>query len=440
MTATVIELNDSEIRVARGTDIILRSPGYAVIQENKVILGETAAKLSHLNPRSAYNRYWNNLNQDSLQYPSPQVRHNADLAYAHLLDIHDQAGKPEEVLFAVPGFYSNEQLALLLGLVEASPLTAAGLVDIAVAAAAPVAGSGEYVHIDMHLHQTLLTHISVSDQVTRSSVQGIDSTGLSALYDTCAFLIADLFIKQSRFDPQHHPETEQSLYNQIPECLRSLQAHPEVLLEIQYQETLHQAKLLRDALIDALQPLYQKILSAIPAAKTCLVSDRLTYLPGFVEQLPAIEALDPVSVFRGCQERISSIRSSGSALNFVTRLPATAKPAITTITKTSTPVRKTQTNRVTDYPITHILHGHHAYRLTNGRLYLSATGKTDDSKKDDSHCSISLNRGQATLQPESSLTVFINGKQLNSPAEVQTGDIVSFAGSKTEYTFISVMN
>ena len=133
------------------------------------------------------------------------------MAFAHLLAIHEQAGKPEEVIFAVPAIYSNEQLALLLGLVEASPLKAVGLVDSAIAATAPVAGKGNYVHMDIHLHQIILTRISVNEELSRSSVQLIDGSGLITILDTTAHLITDLFVKQARFDPQHHPETEHRL-------------------------------------------------------------------------------------------------------------------------------------------------------------------------------------------------------------------------------------
>jgi hypothetical protein len=437
MTIWVIELNDSEIRVARGNEIVLRSPGYAFIDNDKIEVGATAAKQARLHPRAAHNRYWKNLNQDPLQYPSPRARHNADLAFAQLLAIHEQAGKPEEVIFAVPGSYSREQLALLLGLVEASPLTAVGLVDTAVAATAAIAGEGNYVHIDIHLHQTILTRIHVSEQVSRSSVQLIDGVGLSTIYDSSAHLIADLFIKESRFDPQHHPETEQALYNQIPACLHSLQTHAEVSLEIQYQQTQYQAKLSADALLQVLRPGYQKIVDAVGTADVCLISDQLAHLPGLTTLLGESEALSPTVLFEACQKHAAIICSSGSALNFVTSLPAASDPVITEIRK--------QTHNDTEpaadgQSITHILHGHNAYPLNKERLYLTASGVINVGLGRDSHCSISQYQGRFQLQPEGELTVFVNGQQLQQSTQVEAGDIISFVGSKTEYTFIHVSN
>ena len=262
---SIIELNDSEIRVARNADIVLRSPGYAIVGKDGTQLGDAALHLARLNPRAVQNRFWHNLNQDPLQSPTARVRHNADLAYAHLLAIHEQAGKPDNVLFAVPGFYSNEQLALLLGLVEASPFNAIGLVDSAVAAAATLVGPGSYVHVEIHLHHTVVTCMDVVDDVKRTSVQIIEGAGLATVMDDCAGMIADLFISKTRFDPQHYAETEQSLYDRIGACLLTLAGRSEAIIEIPYQKTNYSVKLPRLALLEALQPIYRRITSALPA-------------------------------------------------------------------------------------------------------------------------------------------------------------------------------
>lgn len=436
MSLCTIELNDSEIRVAQDSNIVLRSPGYAIIHDDKIELGEAAVRQAHLHPRAANNRYWNNLNQDALQTPSNKVRHNADLAYAHLQAIYEQAGKPAEVVFAVPGSYSNEQLALLLGLVEASPFQAIGLVDIGVAALASSVNQGSYTHVDIHLHQTVLTSVEVTDDIARRSVQVVDGVGLATIHDTCAFMISDLFIKQSRFDPQHHAETEQALYSQIPQCLQTLTEHPEVLLEIQYQGTQHQAKLLRETLLSKLQDHYQKIVSAIPAGHACFVSDHLASLPGFTEQHTTVTTLDARSLFLTCQQQLEHIRSSGPALNFITRLPTSPNKSKTT--QTQKPQQAKTGTTTAPVSITHVLSGHQAYPLNANCLYLSATGQSSTDKQQDAHARISLENGRAFVRKEGELTVFLNGQQIDQDTETRAGDIISFSGSKTEYMFIHV--
>ena len=436
MTICTIELNDSDIRVANGIEIVLRSPGYAFINEDKIELGAAAASQARLQPRAVHNRYWKNLNQDPLQYPGSRARHNADLAFAQLLAIHEQAGKPEEVIFAVPGTFSNEQLALLLGLVEASPFKAIGLVDTAVAAITPVAGKGSYVHIDMHLHQTILTRINVARQVTRTSVQLIEGTGITSIFDATAHLIADQFIKESRFDPQHHPETEQALYDQIPTCLNSLQNRSEVSLEIQYQQTQHQAKLTSEMLMQVLLPLYQKIVGALDTSETCMISHQLGLLPGLKKELGDVQVLAPDTLFKTCVHQTSEIQSAGAALNYVVSLAASDDPVII---ETQSQSKNTAQPDDSGVPaITHILLGHNARALSDSELYLSATGLISTNAVDNSHCSIKLQNGSVELHADGNLVVFVNGQQIQQSKELNAGDIISFTGSKTEYTLIHV--
>jgi hypothetical protein len=436
MTTQVIELNDSEIRVAEGDSIVLRSPGYAFLDKDKIEIGVLAARQARLQPRAVHNRYWKNLNQDPLQNPSTQARHNADLAFAQLLAIHEQSGKPDEVIIAVPGSFTNDQLALLLGLIDASPFTVVGLVDTAVAAITPTADKGNYVHVDMHLHQTVVTRLNVGEQVSRSSVQLVDGVGLTAIYDATAHLIADLFIKESRFDPQHHPETEQALYDQIPACLNSLQKLSEVTLEIQYQQTQHQAKLPLDLLLKVLNPLYEKITKLIDNSDSCLLSYQISQLPGLSALLDGSRNLAENSVFEACTLHAALFQSAGSASNYVTSLPAAENPIIDDIPKQVSQSSASASNIADN--ITHLLHGHNAYALNNELLFLSASGNISTNDAAASHCSIKQTNGQVELKIEGELAVFVNGRQLQQKETVQAGDIISFTGSKTEYIFIHV--
>jgi hypothetical protein len=260
-------------------------------------------------------------------------------------------------------------------------------------------------------------------------------------------MITELFIKQSRFDPQHHAETEQLLYDQIPDCLLALGRRPEVVIDIPYQKTTYVAKLPRQAMIEALRPLYRKITTAMPAVGIGLVGDRLAGLPGFVEQLNATQAsaaqvLAPDSVFQCCRQQIDSIRSLGPALNFVTRLPAAAgavegSAAIASGDAASMPRRPDEADNL---PITHVLCGHRAYPLADRRLYFSARTGEISENGEHAHCSISSSGGRTMVQAESGLAVIINGQHTDTPASVRAGDVMSFAGAKTEYTFINVKN
>ena len=156
-------------------------------------------------------------------------------------------------------------MSLLLGLGEAAPFSITALVDAAVAATAATAGvrAGAYNHLDLCLHHATLTPLAVSGAVERGEVKLVHDAGLLPIHDCCANFIADLFIQHSRFDPLRHGEAERALYQQLPAWLQGLERDRELPLEIQFENARHQARLRREPLLDALRPLYDKIIGAV---------------------------------------------------------------------------------------------------------------------------------------------------------------------------------
>lgn len=438
MSLCVIELNDCEVRVASGSKILVRSPGYAVVLDDVLHLGPQAVTLAHLHPRQTFNRYWANLTQDELPAPGRRFRHHADLAFAHLTALHEQAGKPAQVMFAVPGSFVTEQLSLLLGIAQACPFKVTGLVDNAVAGAAAVVGPGRYLHVDIHLHQTVLTRLDVDTQVARESVETIDNGGLIAIYDAGAELIADTFIQHCRFDPLHHAETEQALYDQIPRCLHALAGRQEVHLEIKFQHTRHQAKLGRDALLARFERNYVNVIQRLETGRTILLGDRLAALPGFADRIAGSSVLDADAVFRGCQEHRVVIEGPGPNLSFVTRLPAPSRPTVIAAPLRPASEAQTEARAAPERPATHLLLGHQAFPLTESPLYLSARGSVSDTRHESSVCAVALNSSRAHITPLGEITMFVNGDRLTGPRPLAAGDRLSFAGSETVYMLISV--
>ena len=432
VNAQIIELNDSEIRVAKDAQIILRSPGFAVVNKTGLHVGEEALLKAYLNPLETFNRYWHKLNLDALPTSTSNFRHHADLVHAHLLNLYEQAGKPEEIIFSVPGSYSEEQLSMLLGITGACPFTAVGLVDTAVAATAAVAGTGEYLHIDMHLHQTVITRLAVDDSVTRTGVETIDETGLNKLYSLVAGLIADLFIQQSRFDPLHHAETEQALYNHLPAWLKTLQDRKEVMLEITYRNATHQAKLTREALLQKLQPLYSRLKEYLSPALPCIIGDRMAGLPGINEILPESFVIEPETLFVICQKYEGFIRSSGPELRFITSLPADNDRQRS---KQPAPVKQNANSKT----VTHVLFHNDAYPIGNKIIYLTRTGNISELESDDVLCSIVAKNGAVMLTAAPAAQVMVNGKPADHSMAVSPGDRVHSSTSSVDYNFIHVV-
>ena len=440
MGDAVIELNDCEVSIIQSGNIVVSSPGVAVLEQDRIELGQAALQAAHIDPRNTFSRFWSNLNQDNFKQRTKLARHNADLAFAHLLSLHEMAGEVDRVIFAVPGSFTNSQLSLLLGLAEASPFTVTGLIDSAVAAAAAAAGAGRYIYLDIHLHHTVITSLEVSGTVSRTAVKSINDVGLLDIHDRCVNHMADLFIQQSRFDPLHHAATEQALHNRLAQCLQELETETDTVVEIEFENTRYQARVNRERLIEALQPLYNKISTVIDPSCFALVNRRLSVLPAFTDHLAAAkvkaEILDERAIFDGCMGYTLVNKAAGEDIYFVTQLKVGSDPAINS--EISADAGRDQQPEA---GATHILVDAEAYSLGQVPLYLSAQGVIKDFREEESVCSLTLNGADTTLTPAADpALVFVNGRVVAGNTGLKPGDVIGFAGSTHEFTLIRVLD
>jgi hypothetical protein len=125
MTRIAVELNDTGLQVARdgagGEPVLVGepSPGFAMLHQGRVLVGEEAARRHRLAPLHAQNRFWHGLGLEALPWSAQGVGTVADLAHAHLAATlastrGDDANA--ELLLAVPPGYTRDQLGLLVGI------------------------------------------------------------------------------------------------------------------------------------------------------------------------------------------------------------------------------------------------------------------------------------------------------------------------------------
>ena len=160
MTLRVLEFNDAGIRVSDDSGVLLSSPGYALVNGKRIEFGEHARKQSRLNPLNCYNQFWHKLNLDPFARPVAHYRHNADIAFSHLQDLAAATELKGDVLLAVPGSFSRQQLAILLGLIKQCSFRAVGIVDAGLAAAIDQTHSDSVIHADLQLHQVVLSKLT----------------------------------------------------------------------------------------------------------------------------------------------------------------------------------------------------------------------------------------------------------------------------------------
>ncbi len=433
MTAAIIELNDYEVRIARDSAILARSPAGAVIRGNTIEVGEQAIAQALLNPREFHNRYWYQLDQAPLRRATRAARHHADLAFRQLEQLHRDAGKPDTVVFAVPGGFSKSQLALLLGVTEACHMRPVALVDAAVAGAAAEVGAGRYQHIDMQLHRTVVTELSIGASVERGHVDVIDGIGFDKLTDRLVAFVADQFLAQSRFDPLHQAGTEQLLHNEMPGWLNLLNAQREIKVYLEFRGSRFEARIAREEIVGVAEASYRSIHECLSANTSWLASSRLAALPGFIDYHRGCAVLSDNAVFEGAAGLATTTESAAAGLSLITKLPACTTPTIT-----STPGAVAD-RAAPPLIATHIVSGARAFPLSASGMFLNADGSISTKANSRTVAQAKLTGNGAVVTAENGAIVRVNGL-VAANAVFGAGDEITIEGAAPVYLPVCLAN
>ena len=221
MSVAVVELNDLHLLLRTDQGILHSEPGFAQLTKTGITTGAIARANAWQQPQHSYNQYWRQLNQQPLPSQQQWARHHADIAFAQLKQLLDTGGSPENIILAVPGSISDEQLSLLLGLANAIPVQVSAVIDSALAICAQQTEST--LLVEMQLHQTQISLIEQSAGTNNISHQEtLPDMGMMQLHNAMARHISDRLIQDYRYDPLHSSETEQALYDQLPDWLTQL--------------------------------------------------------------------------------------------------------------------------------------------------------------------------------------------------------------------------
>ncbi len=301
MTLAIFNINDAGVQVAVEGELIRTSPGYAVLDKNRLLTGEEASRNARLLPRWTNNRFWGQLTTSPMPNRTEQVRHHADLAFAHIenlwLPIRQDVS---QVIFCVPGYYSAENLGLLLGMARECGLPVTGMVDQSLVAASNLPLAPIVLHLDIHLHSITLTRLSNRGLLVRESIKTVLETGLATLWDRWADIIASQFVQTTRFDPMHEAATEQQLFDQLPAWINSLGPGRMSRFELELAGDKQSVAVSPDTLLAACTPLYPQIVQLIRqeipqgATASLLVSHRFAGFPGIQDSLALINNLELV--------------------------------------------------------------------------------------------------------------------------------------------------
>ncbi len=293
MSLAAIELNDAAVALARDGALLTESPGYALIEEGTLLVGNDALRQARLKPRAISTRFWDRLSNDPISPTTPNGATFADLARAHVSRVWASAGQGVNgLILVVPGSFARRQLGLLLGIAEQLALPVRGMVDSALVACKPLAEPGLIVHVDIHLHRSVVTGIEVSDIARRVFTHSLEGYGLVQLYDGWGKLIADLFVQTTRFDPFHRAESEQAIYDRLPLWLATLDAQASIGIEMAARDGgVHVIRLTRTRMVECAREFYRRLAAEI--GELCAERSFALQLGNGVARLPGLAASLP---------------------------------------------------------------------------------------------------------------------------------------------------
>lgn len=327
MTLNVIHVNDIDLTAqaaAAGVNTTITSAGAAILHEDGLKIGNEAEALAKIYPRRLNDGYWQTPSAEPLKDVPDYARHHADLIYYQLKALHKEMGSPDEIILAVPSNMDAEQLSIVLGVAHPLPFSFIGLTDVAVASAAFSGLRGEVLHYDVQRYQTVVTLLECDEYVERIKHLIIPNHGIQSIRDKSAAIIAKTFIEQSRYDPMHTAQSEQTLYDQLPTWLESLSQQNDLNIELGNQDDNYHAKLERNAFIKAndafINTLLERGRELSSSAQLHIGNQYIAPLQALSSDNNAISILPVHATFRGITDNQATIILRDSDLPLVTKL------------------------------------------------------------------------------------------------------------------------
>jgi hypothetical protein len=455
-----LELIDSGLLLARRrgetSEVLTEVPGVAVLDDDKTRTGNAAADRVRLKPLLAHTNFWRGLSTDDLTRPSRLVRTTADIAFAQadeLLSPHKVDG--ESVLLAVPAGYNREQLPLLLGVINETGVRVSGLVDAALAACSLEPAPARVLHLDLELHQAILTVLEYSggerSGLKRSRYEIALRHGVLDLHQTLMQFIAETFIRKTRFDPLHDASTEQRLVDQLPALLGQLREQEQTVVGMQFGDRPLEVEIERAQVIAALEPHYVELLRLVQGARVAgmqiqlRLAPRIAAFPGLVERFSALRDCEVRLLPRGAaalgtlQQEAAVSRPDSLAL--VYHLPiaravggeSTAEPEAT-----PTPLRPT-----------HLLFQGRAWRISDQPLVI---GWSIEAKRralvlpssspgvSRSHCTVVRRNGAVMIEDHSTYGSYVNEERVAGRTALTVGDRLRLGTPGVTLELIQLVN
>lgn len=156
-----IEFNDSLLTACRDKQLLFAEPGCAAVVAAAAVFGAEARRTAFSRPVTFHDRYWRDLSEQRLTRGAPPFESSADLVFAQLGKLWQACSADiTQVGYAVPVYWSKQQLALLLGISDELGIPVTTLVEIPLAATRREYPDSELLHVDVSTHATTLSYMT----------------------------------------------------------------------------------------------------------------------------------------------------------------------------------------------------------------------------------------------------------------------------------------
>jgi len=317
-----------------------------------------------------------------------------------------------------------------------------GFVPLSLAASALVCPEKMLLYLDIHLHRIEVIYLEQGEHLTlRDSATTVEN-GLLPLYRKLVDMIAQEFVRTTRFDPLHQAASEQQLYDRLPGMLSHFQHHSSMIFEIAGGYAPYSITLERDSIIHNAESVYSEMLRLVKRMQnkrgkdqTPLVlqlSHRLSRLPGCKEMLASIKGVQIIDLQRGAAAmgvtqiwNQLAVQGNSDGISFFTSRPWQPRQLIDD--------RRTPADKAAPTRPTHLLYGSIAYPITKKPLTI---GCTLDSEKNDitisgetagvspRHCTVALHGGETILRNVSGQETYVDEVRIHASIALKLGQII----------------
>ncbi len=456
MAVAAIEIDDAGLTAVREGAVALSasSPGYAIYDRTGLSTGWAALRRSRLAPRHTCTSFWDRLDRAPLREPFPPGLSHADLAHAHLSSVWSEVNENvARAILLVPPWYGDAEHGLLLGISRACGIPVTGMVDSTLAAALGLEGDSA-IHLDIHLHRSTACRVARADRLRRDKGRSEEGVSVLSLLNAWAGLIAEEFVKQTRFDPLHSAAAEQELHDSLPNLLESLRVRESEIVAIDSEDRRYEAEILRGDLVQLASANYRRIVGLARSIDSGIeprvrISSRLAALPGFSELLAEELSTDVVPLPPGIaiqnvlhfRNRLPHAAGNDGAIAFVASLPL-EDPRSDPAVPTPGALRK-----ALEGAPTHVLWEGVAHPLDPGPFFLGVaipegsrglnlSGAVAGISR--SHCTLRRVEEKWMVEDHSRYGSYLNGRRVEESAALRAGDRLRVGTPGIEVQLIEV--